>query len=195
MPGRAARIASFVVAALVATGCSLTDSAVTVLADLEGWDAGVRRLHQANEGAETARLELAYDAAAAEELWAAAGPAGPGGRQAREGRGSRALAEVDFDRHVVALWSSFQAAGCPETVRTVRRSGNLVVVTTALDRARPEAERRCGDDYRPYREVVLVDRTQVPASTDLDRAEAEVRDESSQDGGQRVRLADFADRP
>lgn len=179
--GRALAAGALAAALLAACG-AMGDDTVAVLADLEGWDPQLWQL-AGETRPETAVLEIAYDAAAVEQLVDLAVPVGEDA-----GRGDGEV--VDLDREVLALWSSGQSATCPETMRSVRRSGDLVVLTVDLDGRKSD----CQDDWHPYREVMVLDRAQVPDRRALGSATAELR-HGHTEAVLPVRLRDIVERP
>lgn len=182
---RALGAAGALTAALLAGCGAMGDDTVAVLADVEGWDPGLEELLADEVWPENAVLEIAYDEAATEQLWALAVPVGDG---TDEGRAE--MEDLDLDREVLALWSSGQSGTCSESLRTVRLSGDLVVLTVNLD----GRSSGCHDDRRPYREVVVLDRAQVPTRKALEEATAELR-HGHTEAVLPVRLRDIAERP
>lgn len=180
---RALGAAGALTAALLARCGAMGDDTVAVLADVEGWDPGLEELLADEVWPENAVLEIAYDEAAVEQLLDLAVPVGEDA-----GRGDGEV--VDLDREVLALWSSGQSGTCPETVRSVRRSGDLVVLTVDLDGRKSD----CQDDWHPYREIMVLDRAQVPDRRALGSATAELR-HGHTEAVLPVRLRDIVERP
>lgn len=147
---------------LALAGCAVLGgpAAERTLAKVDG------RRDGASDGGTFATLELAFDAATAERLWADNVPAGlaaadgvPGGTGVYGD-----LADVDLATSVVALWSSGQSGSCPEWVREVRMVDGVVTVDRAQDGD------VCTADYNPYRLVLVLDRRDVPPVEDLPAA-------------------------
>jgi len=130
---------------------------VETLAKLDGWRDG-----PGYEGP-FAVLEIAYDDGTAAMLWEDNVGAG---QAARDG-----LAEVDLSRQVVALYSSGESGGCPESVHDVDLSDSTVDITLAVD---TEGGDGCTDDYNPYRAVIAIDRADVPTRDEVAGTEGTV---------------------
>lgn len=137
------------------------DHRVTTLAKLEGWrDGRVGRSPHAT-------LEIAYDDASAQALWAgvvdddlprAAGhPVRPGVYGD--------LAAVDFDTQVVAVVSAGESGSCPRWVSEISTAAGVVAISTADATGRDQP---CTADFRRYRVIITIDRDDVPPAASLD---------------------------
>ncbi len=143
-----------------------TDGATVVtLAKVDGWRAGLDPASMPGE-AGFGVLELAYDDAAASALWSAAVPDDlptATGDPLDAGRyGS--LDDVDLAAQVLGLWSAGQSGSCPGRLESVATDGDVVRLVEVQDLRGGDG---CTDDYRPYSQVVVLDRDQVPAADGL----------------------------
>lgn len=147
-------------AAGLLAGCG-ADGGMTTLAKVDGWREG-----RAGADLTFGHLEIAYDQATAERLWAENVPADLPERSGdpTEPGVYGDLAEVDYDAEVVAVWSSVQSGSCPGWLTAVHFSGGTLGADEATDAAPTEA---CTADANPYRVVVVLPREDVPAPTDL----------------------------
>ncbi|WP_129336806.1 hypothetical protein [Cellulomonas endophytica] len=130
------------------------DRAVPTLAKLEGHAPELRLPADA-----FAALEIAYDESTALQLWVLSRaddlPAADGDPDEPGRYGS--LADVDFDSHVVALWSSGQSGTCPSWLASVEGDPDGVTLREA-----DLVSGGCTEDYVPYRSVVAVPRDRLP---------------------------------
>lgn len=133
---------------------------LVTLVKLTGWYAAYR-------GDEPfSMLEVAYDDATAERLWAEQVPGGlpraptTAGAPAAPGVYGD-LADVDLATHVVAVWSSGESGSCPTWLTGLRTTDEGVVPEefTGYD--------ACTGDYNPYRLVIAVPREDLPAKDEL----------------------------
>jgi hypothetical protein len=140
------------------------DSArVTTLVKAEGWRDDL----MPGLGDPYAILEVAFDRETAERAWGDNVPADlpeQTGDPADPGiYGS--LDDVDFDRQVVAVWSSGESGTCPAWLDDVRVLDDGAVAFTLGSAAPPGTA--CTMDYRPYRMVLALDRDAAPSPDDL----------------------------
>jgi hypothetical protein len=75
------------------------------------------------------------------------------------------LGDVDFETHVMAVWSSGESSTCPGYVSgvEVHDEGSVEI---ALDDA-GDSSQPCTADYDPYRMVFAVERDRVPSADEL----------------------------
>ncbi len=152
------RVAAVVGLALVvgALGACGPRGSVPTLAKVEGWAAST-------EDGVFGVLEIAYDRATAERLWAETVPED---LPERSGLPVAAgvygdLADVDLDRSVVAVWSSGESGSCPGWIADVTLRDGTVVVRRA------QQGDECTADFNPYRLVLVLPRSDVPREADL----------------------------
>lgn len=129
------------------------------LAKVDGWREGFAAPPDA-----FAVLEVALDAETAQRMWDENIPAElpeEDGEPRDPGRYGD-LADVDLDPSAVALWSGGESGSCPGWVSDVALEDGVVVVTQDAD-----APRGCSDDYRPFRVLVVVDRSDLPEASAL----------------------------
>jgi len=144
---------------LLLAGCSAgpVGASVETLAKLDGWRDGP------GYDGPFAVLEIAHDDGTAATLW----EDNLGAGAARDG-----LAEVDFSRQVVALYSSGESGSCPESVRDVDLGDDGTLdIMRAVDMKGGNA---CTGDYNPYRVVIAIDRADVPTRDQLAGTEGTV---------------------
>jgi hypothetical protein len=116
------------------------------------------------------RLVIAYDAAAARELWMST-HAGRGTRRAGPARGYGVYADlrsVDFVRQAVVILESAAPTSCPTSVVDVRplAAGAIDVVTTTY-----RSDEFCTADLHVFTEIAAVDRDLLPDATALHSAQ------------------------
>jgi hypothetical protein len=135
-------------------------AAVVTLAKADGWRQGLDATSIPGD-AGFAVLELAYDDEAATALWDAAVPTGlPAASGDPDDAGLYgALDDVDLADHVVGLWSSGQSGSCPGQLASAEADGGTVRLVEVQDL---QGGNGCTDDYRPYSQVVVLNRYQVP---------------------------------
>jgi hypothetical protein len=156
----AALIASIVVAGGCATDSAPggADAPPRTLAKVEGWNED-RSSPTAAGG-----LEIAYDEEVARLMWSENVPDGlptKSGDPAEPGiYGS--LDDVDFDTQVVAQFSAGESGSCPRWLSDVTTEGQTVKVVTSPDEVGP-----CTADFNPYRQIVALDRDDVPSAEDV----------------------------
>lgn len=128
------------------------------LAKVEGWRPGFDRTSIPSED-RFAALELAYDEASVGALWSAVVPEGLSAAAGvpRSFGIYGAVEDVDFDEHVVGLWSSGQSSSCPNWLGSVHRDQEKVALVGVAIRG------ICTADYAAYSQIVVLDRDQVPA--------------------------------
>lgn len=149
----------------LADGALADGTAVVTLAKADGWREGLDPASMPGE-AGYGVLELAYDEAAASALWSAAVPddlPAATGDPVDAGRyGS--LDDVDLAEQLLGLWSAGQSGSCPGRLASVATDGDVVRLVEVQDLQGGDG---CTDDYRPYSQVVVLDREQVPAEDRL----------------------------
>jgi hypothetical protein len=131
---------------------------VRTLATVSGWR------DELSQGTDGGVLEIAYDAETAERAFAANVPDGlpaSDGEPSEDGLHAP-LDSVDWDREVVAVWSSGRSGSCPVWVADLRLEDGAIAVETASP-----ISGACTDDWNPYRTVLAVDRDRLPALEDL----------------------------
>ena len=141
---------------------------VHVLAKADGWRAPLRSLFGSLYGV----VEVAYDEVTAARAWAENVPAD---LVRRSGHPTLTvlygdLADIDFDREVLVVYSSGQSGTCPgwltgiEVIDRGRELGTVQLTTTFTTATPPTVPGilECTMDYRPYRLVLLVDRDRLP---------------------------------
>ena len=155
----------------------------TLLAKTDGWRADL----STDDGTRTVPyvlVEIAYDAASARRAWTENAPAdaqvrtGEPYRQGRHGR----LEDVDLTRQRVVVVSAGESGSCPGWIRgaALGADGRLDVFSAAHVTSPDGA---CTADYRPYRTVLAVDASRLPAEQDLaDGGAAGLLDGSSEVG-------------
>lgn len=147
-------------ALMATTGCGVTPG------DGSGGLSTLAKIDGSREGMATppntfAVLEVAYDAQTAQQMWNQNVPGDlpeQSGDPRDPGRYGN-LADVDFGKQAVALWSSGESGSCPGWVSGVSIDGGYVVVTEDTDSGFSGA---CSSDYNPYRVLVAVDRADLP---------------------------------
>ena len=151
-------VAGIVVTGGCATGSGGSDAQPRTLAKVEGWGDDV------SPTAATG-LEIAYDEDVARSMWSENVPDGlptKSGDPAAPGiYGS--LDDVDFDSQLVAMYSAGESGSCPTWLTDVTTEGQTVQVVTG-----PEHVGVCTADFRPYRQIVALDRDDVPPAEELD---------------------------
>jgi hypothetical protein len=157
--------AAVLIASIVAAGGCATDSAPggadappRTLAKVEGWSEDLSSPTAASG------LQIAYDEETARLMWSENVPDGlptKSGDPAAPGiYGS--LDDVDFDSQVVAQFSAGESSSCPRWLSDVTTEGQTVEIVTS-----PDEVGACTADFRPYRQIVALDRDDVPPAEDL----------------------------
>lgn len=108
-------------------------------------------------------LEIAYDEATAARAW---GENVPSQLPRRDGEPTEPgvygdLADVDFGREALVVWSAGQSGTCPGWLADISTDNNAVQLKTARQGD------FCTDDYHAYRMVLAVDRDRLPAASAL----------------------------
>jgi hypothetical protein len=131
-----------------------TDAGVQPLVKLVGWTVDVDR---------DSVIEIAYDRPTAERAWA-----DDVGNDRRLGLGSPftygflgRLEHVDFERQAVIVWSGGQSS-CPGWLRSIDVVDGTVTIETGQ-----RVLFGCDDLFEPYRMLLAVDLTRLPAPHDL----------------------------
>ena len=174
---------------VVCAGCSAPsvsaepDTGVQVLAKADGLRALLGGFHGV--------VEVAYDEGAAAQAWAENVPADLARRFGEpELPGLYGdLADVDFDREVLVVYSSGQSGTCPEwlTGAEVTEQGTVQLTTTSTPRLFATVHGKrvglCTADRRDYRLVLAVDRDRLPPISGLPTTRVQFDDEQPFGGG------------
>jgi len=80
------------------------------------------------------------------------------------------LDDVDFDSQVVALFSSGESGTCPSFLSGLSSDGAAIAATTTT----VSESDICTSDYRPFAQVVAVDKNDVPAADKLPGAKLSI---------------------
>jgi hypothetical protein len=143
------------------------DTGVQVLAKTGGWRVSLVEFYGI--------VEVAYDEVAAVQAWEENVPADLVRRSGNPDLPGLYgdLADIDFDREVLVVYSSGQSATCPGWLTGVEVTGlGTVQLTTTLTTAmfttvHGKRVGECTADYRPYRLVLSIDRDRLPPISEL----------------------------
>lgn len=154
-----------IAAALIAaftTGCGAGEEAdltapVVTLARVEDWRAGLTKPFGHEHP--FALLEIAYDRDTAERAWRQNVPADmPEQSGEPDDPGVYApLDRVDFETHVVAVWSGGQSGDCASWIYDVTMPGERPTVSVT-----EHPGQDCLDEFNDYSLVLAIDRSRVP---------------------------------
>ena len=159
-----------------ATASPEPDNGVQVLAKAIGWRWSLVDFHEVEDLYGVADpygvVEVAYDEVTAAQAWTENVPAD---LVRRSGYPKLTglygdLADIDFDREALVVYSSGQSGTCPgwltgiEVTERGRELGTVQLTTTFTTATPPTVPGilKCTADYRPYRLVLLVDRDRLP---------------------------------
>lgn len=142
-----------------------TDLSVVPLAKVEGHRDG-RHLFTLSPPLHGV-LEIAFDPEAARQAWGdntSADLADQEGLPEEPGIYGD-LTDVDFETHVIAVWSSGESSTCPGWVSGVEVDDEGSVDIALEDAGDPSHP--CPGDYNPYRMLFAIERERVPSADEL----------------------------